>query len=239
LAVSAGEVLVPALYEKWRAKFTVELLDGFGSTEIGHVFISNRVGDVRKGSAGRMVDGHQAKILDESGGAVTDNAVGHLWVTGPSLAKGYWNDPARTRRHFDNGWVRTGDLFRRDEEGYYYSYGRADDMIKAGCGQWIAPTEVESVLLGDGAVAEVAVVGCSDANGIVRPKAYVVLRSGQRPRFEIEQRLKAAVAERWPEMTYKHLTAVEFTSGLPRNQNGKLERFKLSPATLTEFSYEC
>lgn len=239
LAVSAGEVLAPALYEKWRKAFDVELLDGFGSTEIGHVFISNAVGAVRPGCAGKTLAGFEVKIVDENGTPVPRGQVGHLWVRGPSLATGYWKDPVRTQQHFRDGWVRTGDLFYEDDAGYLHVAGRADEMIKAGCGQWIAPTELESVLQEDEAVAESAVVGYSDSDGVVRPKAFVVLRQSVRPSAAIEQRLAAAVAARWPEMPHKHLAAIEFISGLPRTTNGKIQRFKLHPASLTEFSYDC
>jgi benzoate-CoA ligase family protein len=239
VAVSAGEVLAPALYQRWRAKLDVELLDGFGSTEIGHVFISNRIGDVRYGCAGRVLDGFEVKILDDTGAEVGPNTVGHLWIRGSSLASGYWNDPERTRQHFRDGWARTGDLFQYDEDGYYYATGRSDDMIKAGCGQWIAPTEVEGLLMEDEAVSDCAVVGFADNDGVVRPKAFIVLRSGLRPSLDIEERLKRMVAERWPDLSHKQLGAVEFASSLPRSSTGKLQRFRLRPATLTEFSYEC
>ncbi len=239
VAVSAGEVLAPALYQRWRAKLDVELLDGFGSTEIGHVFISNRIGDVRQGCAGRVLDGFEARILDDAGAEVGPDTVGHLWIRGSSLASGYWNDPERTRQHFRDGWARTGDLFRRDEEGYYYATGRSDDMIKAGCGQWVSPTEMEALLLEDEVVSDCAVVGFADEDGVVRPKAFIVLRSGLRPSVDIEERLKRMVAERWPDLPHKQLGAVEFVSALPRSSTGKLQRFRLRPATLTEFSYEC
>jgi len=239
VAVSAGEVLAPALYQRWRAKLDVELLDGFGSTEIGHVFISNRIGDVRQGCAGRVLDGFEVKILDDAGAEVGPDTVGHLWIRGSSLASGYWNDPERTRQHFRDGWARTGDLFRCDQDGYYYATGRSDDMIKAGCGQWIAPTEVEALLLEDDAVSDCAVVGFADEDGVVRPKAFIVLRSGLRPGVDIEERLKRMVAERWPDLPHKQLGAIEFASALPRSSTGKLQRFRLRPATLTEFSYEC
>jgi benzoate-CoA ligase family protein len=239
LAVSAGEVLAPALYDKWRKAFDVELLDGFGSTEIGHVFISNAVGAVRPGCAGQTLAGFEVKIVDDGGAPVAVNQVGHLWVRGPTLATGYWKDQVRTQQHFRDGWVRTGDLFYSDDAGYLYVAGRADEMIKAGCGQWIAPTELESVLHEDEAVAESAVVGYSDSDGVVRPKAFVVLRAGLRPTPAIEQRLSASIAARWPEMPHKHLAAVEFISALPRTTTGKIQRFKLLPASLTEFSYDC
>jgi acyl-coenzyme A synthetase/AMP-(fatty) acid ligase len=239
LAVSAGEVLVNALYRRWRNKYEVDLLDGFGSTEVGHVFITNRIGDVKSECAGRTVDGFSVNIRTDGGEMAPSGTIGHLWVAGPSLATEYWEDPYRTRQQFADGWVRTGDLARMDQDGYIYISGRSDDMIKAGCGQWVSPIEIEAAIEQDNSVAECAVVGCADLLGIIRPKAYVVLRGGERPSAEIEARLKALVAKRWPELSHKHLGAVDFATSLPRNSNGKLQRFRLRPATLTEFSYQC
>jgi len=239
LAVSAGEVLVDTLYRRWRELVGCELLDGFGSTEVGHVFITNRVGDIRPACAGRVVDGFSVRFTNETGEPVPAGVAGEMWVQGPSMARGYSNDPERTKRHFVDGWVRTGDLAYRDEAGYIYVCGRADDMIKAGCGQWVSPTEIEAVIADDPAIAECAVVGYSDALGVVRPKAYIVLRQGVRPCAEVEERLKVAVANRFDELPHKHIDAVEFVSSLPRGATGKLQRFRLKPATLTEFSYQC
>jgi benzoate-CoA ligase family protein len=239
LAVTAGEVLVPALYQRWRNSVGCELLDGFGSTEVGHVFITNRVGDVRPGCAGRPVQGFSVRIADENGDSLPTSAVGEMWVTGPSLARGYWNDIDRTKRHFVGGWVRTGDMASHDEEGYVQLCGRVDDMIKAGCGQWVSPSEIEALIASDPAVTDCAVVGHSDSLGVVRPKAYVVLRSELRPNAEIGERLKTLVASRFDEMPYKHIDAVEFVTELPRGATGKLQRFRLKPTTLTDFSYQC
>jgi acyl-coenzyme A synthetase/AMP-(fatty) acid ligase len=239
LAVTAGEVLVEALYQRWHAAIGCELLDGFGSTEVGHVFITNRVGDARPGCAGRVVDGFSVRIVDETGAPAPAGVIGEMWVSGPSLAPGYLREPERTAVHFVDGWVRTGDLARCDEDGYIFICGRADEMIKAGCGQWVSPTEIEAVVARDSVVADCAVVGYSDPLGVVRPKAYVVLVAGTRPSVEIEARLKSAVASRFSELPHKHVDAVEFVSSLPRGATGKLQRFRLKPATLTEFSYQC
>lgn len=239
LAVSAGEVLAPALYDLWRSTRDVELLDSFGSTEVGHVFISNHIGDVQASCAGRVVHGFEVKILDDAGQPVPLGAIGHLWVRGPSLALEYWNDRERTEQSFVNGWAKTGDLFRQDERGYLYACGRADDMIKAGCGQWVSPIELENTLQEHPHVLEVAVVGYSDELGIVRPKAIVVLRAGIRPSTALERELRSCVSATYQDFPYKHLGAVEFASSLPRSSTGKLQRFLLKPATLTEFSYNC
>jgi benzoate-CoA ligase len=203
------------------------------------VFITNYVGNTRPGCAGRVVDGFVVRIADASGATVAAGAIGEMWVQGPSLARGYINDPERTRRSFVDGWVRTGDLAYRDEADNIYVCGRADDMIKAGCGQWVAPTEVEDVVARDADVAECAVVGYSDEFGVIRPKAYVVLKPGVRPSAVLEERLKEAVVNRFSELPHKHIGAVEFVSSLPRGATGKLQRFRLKPATLTEFSYQC
>lgn len=239
LAVSAGEALVRPLYDRWLAETAVELLDGFGSTEVGHVFISNSIGAVAAGSAGRVLPPFEIKLVNEQGLLVQPREVGQLWVRGPSLTTGYWEEPERTAKSFIDGWAYTGDLASQDEEGYVYLAGRADEIIKAGCGQWVSPTEIESVLQGDPAVREVAAIGVSDRFGIVSPKAFVVLQPDNTPTVELENRLRELVVNRWPQLTYKHLSSVEFVSSLPKTASGKLRRFALGPASMTEFSYQC
>jgi acyl-coenzyme A synthetase/AMP-(fatty) acid ligase len=239
LAVTAGEVLGSALYAHWRDRGGCELLDGFGSTEVGHVFITNRIEDVRPACAGRTIEGFSVRLSDELGRQVPCGVVGEIWVRGPSLAPGYCDEPERTRTCFVDGWFRTGDLGYRDEGGYIYICGRADDMIKTGCGQWVSPVEIEAVIADHPVVADCAVVGYSSPLGVVGLKAYAVLAPGARPDPELEERLKAAVAGRFGELAYKRIDAVEFVSALPRSATGKLQRYRLKPATLTEFSYEC
>lgn len=239
LAVSAGEVLSSTLYAEWRERYGVELLDGFGSTEMGHVFISNYTGCVRPGSAGKPLFGYDVRIVGESGEDLADGEIGMLWARGASAAVSYWNDEVRSRSTFVDGWVISGDLFRRDADGSLYACGRADEMIKAGCGEWVSPTEIEGLLLQHDEVVEAAVVGFSDADGIVRPKAFVVASAGVKPTRELAVRLQASVVSKWPELPHKHLAAVEFLHELPRTATGKIQRFKLAPKTLTEFAYEC
>lgn len=239
LAVTAGEILVPTLYERWRQAMNVELLDGFGTTEVGHVFISNTIGDVVPGSAGRVLPPFEVKLLDEAGNPVAEDEIGHLWVRGPSLSPGYLDEPERTAASFVDGWVRTGDLASRRACGAMAFAGRADEMIKAGCGEWVAPTELEDIIQSHPAIVEVAVVGTSDPLGLVTPKAYVVLGSATTPSVALVEEIKELVIRRWPELRHKHLSSVEFVGALPRTSSGKLRRFMLQPVTLTEFSYDC
>jgi acyl-coenzyme A synthetase/AMP-(fatty) acid ligase len=239
LAVSAGEVLSQDLLRWWNERFKIPLLDGFGTTEVGHVFITNRLGDIKPGCAGRVVEGYSVKILDDYEQPVEKNVVGNLWVSGPSLTEGYLQDPESTAHRFKNGYVCTGDLFREDEEGYFYVCGRADEMIKAGCGQWVSPNEIENIIIKDEQVRECAVVGYSDRLGLVKPKAFVVLSKSAFPSKSIEQRLMESVASCFPDLPHKHLGHIEFISELPRTASGKLQRFKLQSVSLTEFSYQC
>lgn len=239
LAVSAGEVLSPTLRENWIATTGVDLLDGFGSTEVGHVFISNRPGKSVPGSAGQVVDGFEVKIVDDNDHPVPTDVPGHLLVRGPSLARGYYNDPARTAEVFVDDWVRTGDVFRVDPDGNYFALGRADEMIKVGCGQWVSPLELEAWIQSDTDVAECAIAPYSSEDGILEIKACVVLIPGCRPTAAITDRLLALVCEKSQEMLHKHLGAVEYLSSLPRSVNGKLQRHKLGAPTLTEFAYGC
>jgi acyl-coenzyme A synthetase/AMP-(fatty) acid ligase len=239
LAVSAGEVLAPSLRQKWLDATSVELLDGFGSTEVGHVFISNVPGKVVPGSAGRVVPGFEVSIVDEAGELVPPETPGQLLVRGPSLAACYYRDPERTADVFVDGWVRTGDVFRADRDGNHFALGRADDMIKVGCGEWVSPIELEMWLSTDPAVADCAVSAWQDADGILRVKAHVVLTNGLRPVSTITDRLTALVRRRAQEMTHKQLAAVDYVSALPRSANGKLQRSRLGAVSMTEYSYSC
>ena len=239
LAVTAGEVLSPVLYTRWLEKGGCELLDGYGSTEVGHVFITNRVGDVRPSCAGQPIEGFDVRLTDEAGADVPSGAIGEIRVRGPSLARGYWNDPERTRECFVDGWVRTGDVGYSDATGHIYVCGRADDMIKTGCGEWVAPTEIEAALAEHPAIADCAVVGYSNPVGVVGLKAFAMLTAGTKPCPQLEDSLKAAVADRFGAFAHKRIEEVVFVSALPRSATGKLQRFRLKPATLTEFSYQC
>jgi benzoate-CoA ligase len=238
--ISAGENLPPSLAERWMGRFGTEVLDGYGSTEMGHIFISSRRGDFRAGSVGRVLRDYDVRIVDERGEPIPRGEVGELWARGPSLAPFYWNDSRRTKEAFrDGGWFATGDLFSQDAEGYLYPRGRIDELIKVGCGEWVSPGEIEEVLSRHAAVADSAVVAGSDPNGITRLKAYVVLRPESVPSESLEEELKERVRQEWPDLHHKRLSLVEFASALPRTVNGKLQRFKLSQQSAIGFSYDC
>jgi benzoate-CoA ligase family protein len=224
LAVSAGESLPAEIFEKFRARFGIEILDGIGSTEMLHVFLSSRPGQARAGTCGGEVDGYEAKILDERGKHVPDGEIGNLWVKGESAFAEYWKIPELTARTKKRGWVLTGDKFTRDADGYYHYCGRADDMMKVS-GMWVSPLEVENAILGHPCVAEVAVVGRTDDVGLVRPEAYVLLRTDGKAVSatgpEIQEWLRARLAG------YKCPVAIHFVEELPKTATGKIQRFLL------------
>src|SRR5690606_31427497 len=173
LATSAGEALPVELYQRWKDTFGVELLDGLGTAEMCHIFLSNRPGEVRPGTLGRAVPGFEVEVRDEAGRALPPGEVGFLWVRGGSLGHGYWQRPERTRRAFRGEWYVSEDMLSRDEDGYFTYRGRSDDMLKVS-GKWLSPQEVENRLLQHPAVRECAVVGVVEADGLTRPHAYVV-----------------------------------------------------------------
>ncbi len=224
VSTSAGEALPRHVGERWRARFGTEILDGIGSTEMLHIFLSNRHGDVRYGTTGRLVPGYDVKLLDEDGELAADGEEGALWVRGPSACVGYWNDRARSLATFHGPWTRTGDRYVRDEHGYWTYCGRADDMLKVG-GIWVSPFEVESALAAHEAVLEVAVVGHADDDGLVKPKAYVVLKDRARAGAELVDALKAFAKGRLA--AYKYPRWIEFLDELPKTATGKIQRFKL------------
>ena len=221
LATSAGEGLPEELHTKWDRAFGVPLLDGLGTAEQWHIFLSNRVGRIRRGTLGEVVPGFEVKVMDEEGREVPDGTMGHLWVRGGSRALGYWQQLDKTQTCFRGEWVVTGDLVRRDADGYYTYGGRADELLKVS-GKWLSATEVEGCLLQHPAVAQVAVVGVTDANGLVKPCAYVVAR--ERPEGLAEE-LKAFVCERLE--PYKHPREVIFVDSLPMTHLGKVDRGRL------------
>jgi benzoate-CoA ligase len=223
IAVSAGEPLPGSIYERWLRRFGVEILDGIGSTEILHIFLSNREGEVRPGSSGKLVPGYEAKIVDDDGDPVPEGEIGNLWIKGDSIAAYYWNKHDATKRTFQGDWIRTGDKYRVDEDGYYWYAGRANDMLKVG-GIWVSPTEVEAAIIEHPRVLECAVVGQPDSEGLIKPKAYVVLKDGQPTDAlaeEIQEFVKGHIAP------YKYPRWVEFVPELPKTATGKIQRFKL------------
>jgi benzoate-CoA ligase family protein len=219
LAISAGEPLPEPLYARWKAMTEVEVLDGLGSTEVGYIFCSNVPGSVRPGSSGRMLGDHRARIVDEHGCDLPDGESGELWVSCASTALCYWNQRQRTRHTFVGEWLRTGDRYVRDADGYLWYQGRLGDVFKVS-GQWVSPLEVESCLLSHPAVSECAVIGDTDSDGLVKPKAYVVTRS----RVEAAE-LQAFVRERL--QPHKYPRWVEFVDELPKTATGKVQRYRL------------
>lgn len=221
---SAGEPLPKALYERWRARFGVEILDGIGSTEMCHTFIANRAGAARPGSSGTLVPGYDAMIVDDAGRAVPDGELGHLLVSGDSCCAGYWNQHERTKSAITGAWIRTGDTYRRDADGYFWYAGRADDMIKAG-GIWVSPAEVESALIEHEAVLEAGVVGVADEDELIKPVAFVVLADGYDASPALEHTLRAFVKERIA--PFKCPRRVVFIDALPKTATGKIQRYRL------------
>jgi benzoate-CoA ligase family protein len=221
LATSAGEGLPEELHARWDMMFNVPLLDGLGTAEQWHIFLSNRVGRVRRGTLGEVVPGFEIRVADEEGREVPDGTMGHLWVRGGSRALGYWQQLDKSQSCFRGEWVVTGDLVKRDADGYYTYGGRADELLKVS-GKWLSATEVEGCLLQHPAVAQVAVVGVTDANGLVKPHAYVVPRER---RDDLAEELKAFVYERLEH--YKCPREVIFVDSLPTTHLGKVDRGKL------------
>ncbi|MEJ2247321.1 MAG: benzoate-CoA ligase family protein, partial [Acidobacteriota bacterium] len=195
LCVSAGEALPKALYERWYERWNIEILDGIGSTEALHIFISNRPEEVRPGSSGKLVPGYDARILDEEDHILPAGTVGNLLIRGDSICSSYWNKHAKTKGTIQGEWIRTGDKYLVDEEGYFWYQGRSDDMMKAG-GIWVSPVEVEATLMSHPTVFECAVIGASDKDELIKPKAYVVLKPGQAPSDLLAAELKTFVKDR-------------------------------------------
>ncbi len=224
VCISAGEALPPELYLRWKETFGVEILDGIGSAEMFHIYVSNRFGEVRPGSLGRVVPGYETRLVGPDGSDVPDGELGTLWVRGGSTALCYWNDRDKSRSTFRGDWAVSGDLFRRDLEGFHYYGGRADDLLKVG-GTFVAPIEVEDCLLRHPAVLECAVVGWTDEAGLVKPKAFVVLRPGQSASEALARDLQEFVKGRLA--PHKYPRKIEFADSLPRNDRGKVDRKRL------------
>ncbi len=224
LCVSAGEALPPELYHRWRERVGVELLDGIGTTEILHIFLSNRPGAVRPGSSGQPVPGYDAVVVDDEGRPVADGEIGNLRVRGDSTMAFYWNQHEKTKATLLGDWIQTGDKYYRDPEGYFWYCGRADDMLKVG-GIWVSPVEVEATLVAHPAVLEAAVVGHEDAERLVKPKAFVVLKDPGAASAALAEELQAFVKARIA--PYKYPRWIEFVPDLPKTATGKIQRFKL------------
>lgn len=223
--LSAGEALPPALLERFTARFGGEVYDGIGSAEMFHIYCTNRPGDVRPGSLGRVVDGYEIRLLPveaEGVGApeIATGETGVMWVRGDSVALGYFGDRDKSFRTFHGHWCRTGDLFRVDDEGYYWFEGRADDLLKVG-GKWVAPIEVEACIQEHEAVSAVAVIGV-EQEGLVKPKAFVVVKPGFAEDAALAAAIKGHVQARLDKHKYPRLVA--FVADLPKNDRGKIDR---------------
>ncbi len=226
LCVSAGEALPEELYRRWQERFGVEILDGIGSTEILHIFLSNRPGQARPGSTGVAVPGYEAIVADDDGRPMPAGEVGNLRVKGDSTMAYYWNQHEKTKNTLQGHWILTGDKYYQDADGYFWYCGRADDMLKVG-GIWVSPVEVENTLMGHPAILETAVVGHADTDELIKPKAFVVLKDGYAASATLEAELKTFVKDKIA--LYKYPRWIEFVPELPKTATGKIQRFKLRP----------
>jgi 4-hydroxybenzoate-CoA ligase len=221
--ISAGEALPPEIGKAWKARFGVDILDGVGSTEMLHIFVSNTPNDVRYGRSGKAVPGYELRLVDDTGADAADDEIGEMLVRAPSAATGYWDQPAKTSETFLGEWARTGDKYRRDSEGYYEYCGRTDDMFKVS-GIWVSPFEVESALISHDSVLEAAVVAAADEEGLLKPKAFVVLKNPP-PQEDLFELLKEHVKTKVG--AWKYPRWIEFVDDLPKTATGKVQRFKL------------
>ncbi len=224
MCLSAGEALPVELYTRWMETFGVEILDGIGSAEMFHIYITNRPGDVKPGSLGRIVEGYEARVVDADGREVETGEMGTLKIKGDSAALCYWQAHEKSKATFAGDWCTTGDQFHVDAEGYYWYHGRTDDMLKVS-GVFVAPAEIENCLLQHEAVMECAVVGHDAGDGLVKPKAFIVLREGRDASEETAQAIKDFVKSRLA--LYKYPRWVEFVTSLPKNDRGKIDRKQL------------
>jgi benzoate-CoA ligase len=229
LCVSAGEALPIELFHRFKARFGCEIIDGIGSTEMLHIFLSNRPGDVRPGSTGKPVPGFELRIVDEDDRPVAAGEIGSLMVRGESAAMLYWHKREKTRKTMVGEWLNTGDKYYVDADGYYWCCGRGDDMLKVG-GIWVSPVEVENAVCRHPAVLECAVVGQEDDRGLVKPKAFVVLRAGTAPSATPELAVEIQALVKGQLAPYKYPRWVEFVDTLPKSATGKTQRFRLRSA---------
>ncbi len=223
LCISAGEALPEDIGHTWEGRMKSPIIDGIGSTEMLHVFLSNHPGDIRYGTSGKEVRGYKLRLIDDDGQPVPDGELGELLVSGGSAGDGYWNQRAKSRATFAGEWVHTGDKYTRDAEGYYHYCGRTDDMFKVS-GRWVSPFEVEQALSSHPAILEAAVVAHEDAEGLTKPKAYVVLNASAEAEglFEdLKEHVKNAIG------VWKYPRWIEITDDLPKTATGKIQRYKL------------
>ena len=221
VCTSAGEALPAEIGKRWTAEYGCEILDGIGSTEMLHIFLSNRPGAVRYGTTGQAVPGYELRIVGDDGRECGVGEIGELQIAGPTAAIMYWNNRAKTKATFAGEWTRSGDKYTRDADGYYTYGGRSDDMLKVG-GIYVSPFEVEASLMTHASVLEAAVIGVADSDKLVKPKAYVVLKPGQpASEADLQQHVKNQLAP------YKYPRWIEFVPELPKTATGKIQRFKL------------
>lgn len=223
---SAGEALPEDIGRRWTEHFGVEILDGLGSTEMLHIYLSNRPGEVRYGTTGIPVPGYELRLIDDTGHISNPGEIGELQVAGPTSAMAYWNKREKSRATFEGNWTRSGDKYFIDGKGYFVFAGRSDDMLKVS-GIYVMPIAVESALISHEAVLEAAVVGKADDQGLIKPLAWVVLKQPHVPSLELEQQLKNHVKTRLAPHSYPRW--IEFVSELPKTATGKIQRFKLRP----------
>jgi 4-hydroxybenzoate-CoA ligase len=223
ICTSAGEALPESVGNAWKARFGVDILDGVGSTELLHIFLSNAPGDIKYGTSGKPVPGYAVRLVNEAGQDVPDGEVGELLVDAPSAGEGYWNQRHKSRRTFEGPWTRTGDKYVRDADGRYTFCGRSDDMFKVS-GIWVSPFEVESALITHPAVLEAAVVPEADPEGLLKPKAFVVLRPGAKT-TDLQEMLKDHVKQKIG--PWKYPRWIDVVESLPKTATGKIQRFKL------------
>jgi benzoate-CoA ligase len=225
VCTSAGEALPPEIGKRWTERTGTELLDGIGSTEMLHIFLSNRPGDVRPGTTGKAVPGYELRLVDEQGNVITKpGELGELQISGPTSAIMYWSQREKTKNTFQGPWTRSGDKYSLDQDGYYAYGGRSDDMLKVS-GIYVSPAEVEAALVSHQAVLEAAVVGAADEQELIKPKAYVVLKPGTSPSESLKTALQQHVKDKLA--PYKYPRWIEFLGELPKTATGKIQRFKL------------
>jgi benzoate-CoA ligase len=227
-AVSAGEPLPAPVFHRFKERFGVEILDAIGSTEALHMFIANRPGAVRPGSSGQLIPGYDARIVDENDQPVAGDKIGSLLIKGDSVCSCYWNQHEKTKDTIQGHWLRTGDKYYRDRDGYYWYVGRADDMLKVK-GLWVSPVEIESLLLEHPLVQEAAVIGLADGNELIKPAAYVVLKNGSAKDQVLSEELKQLVSSKLA--AHKCPNSIEFVNELPKTATGKIQRYKLRKTT--------
>ncbi|CAM4143497.1 benzoate-CoA ligase family protein [Bordetella tumulicola] len=224
ICTSAGEALPRDIGERFTRHFGCEILDGIGSTEMLHIFLSNQLGSLRYGTTGKPVPGYEVELRDDDGNVVPPDVIGDLYIKGPSTALMYWNNRDKTRQCFQGEWLKSGDKYICDADGYYTYAGRSDDMIKVS-GQYVSPIEVENVLIQHEAVLEAAVIGVPDHDGLTKTKAYVVLRPGYQPNADTGALLQNYVKEHLA--PFKYPRQINFTDDLPKTATGKIQRFRL------------